>query len=94
MLPGAGSEDFYRVTLTGCGQVDAAELKRKFSMFPNLELRDNTEEPLDIWGSAGEDTLEGVYFRLLKEQLKEDPETVKLAAEISRKLLRGREVKL
>lgn len=93
LLPGAGSEDFYRISLTGCGEVDIAQLKQRFAAFPNLELRDLTEEPVDLWADAGEDTLRGVYFRLLKEISAEDPNAL-LAAEISRKLLEGREVRL
>lgn len=95
LLPAAGSEDFYRVTLTGCGKVDLAQLKAKFAKFPNLELRDQTEPPLDIWGSADEDSLEGVYFGLLRQAMEAEPENarqIELAAEISRKLLTGREV--
>ena len=71
---------------------------RSFSHLPHLELTDRTEAPLDIWGSETGDTLEAIYFRLLKEQLADaDPETarrVTLAAEISRRLLEGREVML
>ena len=93
LLPGAGNENFYRITLTGAGAVDAEQLKRQFGAFPNLELRDLTEEPVDLWADAGEDTLRGVYFRLLQEISREDPNAV-LAAEISRKLLEGREVRL
>lgn len=95
LLPAAGSEDFYRVTLTGCGKADLAQLKANFPEFPNLELRDQTEPPLDIWGSADEDSLEGVYFGLLRRAMEAEPENarqIKLAAEISRKLLTGKEV--
>ena len=96
VLPAAGSQDFYRITLTGCGEVDTADLKRKLTAFPNLELRDKTEPPLDIWADAGEDTLEGVYFHMLREAMEnakpEVQEQIQLAAEISRKLLNGREV--
>ena len=92
-LPGAGSEDFYRISLTGCGTADVEALKRQFAAFPNLELRDNTEAPVDLWADAGEDTLRGVYFRLLREISEEDPNAL-LAAELSRKLLEGREVRL
>ena len=93
LLPGAGSEDFYRISLTGTGDVDVDALQRQFGAYPNLELRDLTEEPVDLWAEAGEDTLRGVYFRLLREIAQEDPNAV-LAAEISRKLLEGREVRL
>ena len=93
VLPGAGSEDFYRVTLTGTGTVDIPSLQKQFAGFPNLELRDRTEEPIDLWADAGEDTLRGTYFRLLQEKAREDPRA-RLAAEISQKLLSGREVRL
>lgn len=97
VLPVLGSQDFYRITLTGFGKVDMADLKRKLSRFPNLELRDRTEPPMDVWGAAGEDTLEGLYFGMLRKTLEREPEkekTVQLAAEISRKLLLGKEVTL
>ena len=96
-LPPAGSRDFFRVTLTGSGEADIARLTRRFSAVPNLTLRDETLPPLDIWGDTGADTLEGVYFRLLREAMEADPdsrEEIQLAAEISRKLLEGREVTL
>lgn len=93
LLPGAGSEDFYRISLTGSGEVDTEALKRRFAAYPNLELRDLTEAPVDLWADAGQDTLRGVYFRLLKQISQEDP-NAELAAEISRKLLEGREVRL
>ena len=97
VLPGMGSKDFYRISLTGSGEVDLAGLKQKFAAFPNLELRDKTEAPIDIWGDTDEDTLEGVYFRLLRNAMENDPanaERIQLAAEISRKLLSGSEVTL
>lgn len=97
ILPPAGSRDFFRVTLTGSGEADIAKLTRRFSAVPNLTLRDETLPPLDIWGDTGADTLEGVYFRLLREAMESDPdsrEEIQLAAEISRKLLEGREVTL
>ena len=97
VLPPAGSRDFFRITLTGSGEADLTELKQKFPQIPNLELRDETLPPLDIWGDTESDTLEGVYFRLLKEAMEHDPdsrEEILLAAEISRKILAGREVTL
>ena len=97
ILPPAGSRDFFRVTLTGSGEADIDKLTRRFSAVANLTLRDETLPPLDIWGDTGADTLEGVYFRLLREAMEADPdsrEEIQLAAEISRKLLEGREVTL
>ena len=93
-LPGQGSRDFYRVTLTGSVAADLTMLER----FPNLELRDRREEPVDLWSSAEADTLEGTYFRILRAAMdtasEEDGERIRLAAEISRKILLGREVTL
>lgn len=97
ILPAVPGDDFYRITLTGTGKVDLEELHREFSDFPNLTLRDKTEPPLEIWADADEDSLEGVYFGMLRKAMEDSPETarrVQLAAEISRKILTGREVKL
>lgn len=94
-LPGTPGNDFYRVFLTGSGEVDIPALKRRFSRFPNLELLDRTEAPVDIWAEADEDSLEGVYFHMLHKAMDAEPERadrIRLAAEISRKLLSGREV--
>ncbi len=99
VLPPVGNEDFYRITLTGTSQpLDLSALKQRYAHFPNLELRDKTTPPVDIWGSAGEDTFEGIYFQRLRSAMEAaDEETKKrlqLAAEISRKLLDGQEVVL
>ena len=96
-LPAAGSKDFYRVTLVGTGKVDLPALKGGLGAFPHLQLRDKTEEFADIWPDAEEDTLEGIYFQMLRRAMDSDPAAAKhvqLAAEISRKLLRGKEVTL
>ena len=97
VLPAVPGEDFYRVTLTGNCIVDLEELKREFADFPNLELRDRTEPPVEIWPDADKDSLEGIYFGMLRKAMEDSPENarqIQLAAEISRKLLSGREVKL
>ena len=94
-LPASGGKDFYRISLTGNGIVDMNALSEAFPQFPNLELRDRTEPPIDIWADADEDSLEGIYFAMLKKAMEADPEQadrIRLAAEISRKLLSGREV--
>lgn len=97
LLPAAGSTDFYRITFTGPSEkLDTDALLRP--EFPNLVLRDRTTPPVDLWGSAGQDTFEGRYFKLLQDALAtaepDAKETVLLAAEISRKLLDGQEVEL
>ena len=90
VLPPVESDDFYRVTLTGeCEPFDLASLQ--FPQFPNLELRDRTAPPADLWGCIGEDSLEGVYFKILHDM---DSDTALLAAKISRRILDGREVAL
>lgn len=99
VLPAAGSRDFYRITLTGeSAGVDLNQLSAALSRFPNLELRDRTVPETDIWGNAGDDTLEGIYFGLLKQQLNsadaDTAEALTLAARISRQLLDGQEVAL
>ena len=97
VLPAGGSRDFLRVTLTGCGEIDMQMLYRELAAYPHLELRDKTEPPVELWANSGEDTLEGVYFRMLRQSALEDPENeeiIRLAAEISRKILQGREVTL
>lgn len=97
VLPAVANENFYRVTLTGeSDPIDLEELQNQWAAFPNLILRDQTVRPLDIWGSVGQDNFEGVYFAMLREAMAqaEDPETVLLAAKLSRKLLEGMEVDL
>ena len=97
VLPAGAGNDFYRITLTGDGPVDLETLRAGFRLFPNLELRDRTDPPLDIWGATDEDSLEGIYFGMLRRAMDSDPENaerIRLAAEISRKLLSGREVVL
>ena len=99
LLPAVGDENYYRVTFTGESvALDLDELCCEFAQFPNLELRDRTVPPVDIWGSANQDTLEGVYFRLLKDAVAtaddETRETLTLAARISRQILDGQEVRL
>ena len=98
VLPAVGSDDFYRITLVGeCEKPDLQALRAEYSRFPNLELRDRTQRPVDVWASMGEDSLEGSFFHLLHEELKGDEEEnriVTLAAKIARKILDGGEVVL
>ena len=95
LLPPAGSNDFYRITLTGYRTGEKAVAPAGFA---NLELRDDTVPETDLWGSAGEDTLEGIYFGMLRDAMQAGDEAqqrrIRLAAEISRQILDGQEVKL
>ena len=98
-LPPVGNTDFYRITLTGPSEpLDLDVLKAEYSRFPNLMLRDATVLPVDVWSSAGEDTFEGVYFKLLHDALEHaDTDTqrqIRLAAKISRQILDKQEVVL
>lgn len=99
LLPPVGNENYYRVTLTGCCEVpDLAKLQAEYAHLPNLVLRDKTTRPVDIWGSLGEDSFEGVYFGLLRQAMESADEAEKqellLAARLSRQLLEGQEVVL
>jgi uncharacterized protein YukE len=73
-------------------------LSRQFSQFPNLELRDRTTAPVDIWAGAGEDSFAGMYFQLLQNAMADSDEDtrrqIRLAARISRQILDGQEVRL
>ena len=91
-LPPQGNDDFYRITLRGS---DMGDISGFMERFPHMTFRDRRESVQDLWETAGEDSLEGVYFRMLQERAgSEDESIARLAAEISRKILRGEEVRL
>lgn len=92
-LPAAESGDFFRITLTGAAEVEEKLLESVSGRFPNLVFRDRTDPPVDLWADVAEDTFRGTYFRLLQELARSD-ETATLAADISRRILSGREVPL
>ena len=98
LLPPAENSDFYRVTLTGSEEGTVEELKARFPWLPHLEFIEHRMPKTDPWERMGEDSLEGVYFRLLRRKLEqanpEEAERIGLAAEISRKILDNREVAL
>ena len=99
VLPPVASSDYYRVTLVGsCGAPDLAKLQAEYPHIPNLVLRDKTTRPVDVWGSLGQDSFDGVYFGMLKSAMEnapqEEKEEILLAAQISRQLLEGQEVSL
>ncbi len=99
ILPNLPTSDFYRVTLTGyCGGVDIRTVAAAFPHIPNLTVRDETLPESSLWSALGADSLEGVYFGLLHEGCESDSAMIrrraKLAAQLSRKILDGQEVKL
>lgn len=98
VLPPTRSEDLFRVTLTGTEIPNIPELKRHFANLAYLELLDQTRRPTEIWEYAQEDSLRGMYFQLLQQQLakasQEQAEVIRLAAELSQALLEDREVTL
>ena len=89
-LPPVGNDDYYRITLTGV--YEDADIGAICGKFPNLELSDRRTPAADIWGSADGDSLEGTFFRILRN-MDESPER-NLAARIARQLLDGQEVAL
>lgn len=97
-LPPVETSDFYRVALTGSWDNALWEMKKHFDYLPNLELTDRREKQPPLWERADEDTLEGTYFRLLQalrqEAEPELDECILLAAEISARILEGKEVVL
>ena len=99
LLPPVGNDNFYRITLTGESEpLDMAALRARYDRFPNLELRDKTVLPLDVWKALGEDSFEGTYFGLLHRALEnadqQTQERIQLAARICRQILDGQEVTL
>ncbi len=99
ILPPGGSRDHFRITLTGEAEPDAVRrMAPRLEDYPNLTLFDETSAPCDIWEDAGEDSLCGLFFGILRSAAADaDPETAKkleLAAKISRRILQRREVEL
>ena len=99
VLPPEGSRDHIRVRLTGeisAGATDGLALR--FGDFPNLTILDETVVAGNVWDNADDDTLTGMFFRILRDGTGEaDPDTARtleLAARIGRKILEGREVEL
>ena len=75
-VPSGTENDTYRIILRGeCEPPELSALYDALSPdFFGLELQDKTVPPLDLWRAAGEDTLKGVYLRMLKERYDAAPE--------------------
>lgn len=70
-LPQHTERDIYRLILTGeyGGAIYIQFLKDKFAdRFFHLSIQDITRPPRDIWASAGDDTLRGIFLRTLKQK--------------------------
>ncbi len=99
-LPAQAEDNLYRIRLRGqCDNVSLPALSRSLEGRAfYFELLDETELPRDLWNTAGEDSLEGIFFRLLQEGAQEageeDREIFTLAAKLSRRILEGQEVEL
>ena len=98
LLPSSECQDFYRITLTGRGEADIPALLKKYTGPAYLEFRNRTKPKRELWDCIGEDSFQGVFFDLLHGALEQaDPqeaETIRLAAELSRRILDGEEVEL
>ena len=98
ILPPAAVNDYFRITLTGEWEdADPDALGRQFSQYRHLDLIDRTTPPVDLWAETGNDTLEGIYFQMLRSRMEQEPhlaEQIRLAAKLSRAILDGREVQL
>ena len=81
VLPAQAEHDIYRVIFTG--EAEAPDLDAVYRAlsprFFGLELRDKTVPPVDLWKAASEDTLKGVYLRILKEKYDAAPEEERAA---------------
>ncbi len=75
-LPAGTEEDVCRVILTGEGEVpDPAALERALApRFYALTLLDRTRLPRELWARREEDTLTGLFLRLMWDRHQADPE--------------------
>ena len=90
-----------RVALSASEEVPAGAtdgLSLGFGDYPNLTILDETTVLGNVWDNAEDDTVTGLFFRILRDGAREaDPDTARtleLAARIGRKILEGREVEL
>lgn len=98
VLPPAGGADYYRVTLNGYGSQSELDASRLRETYPHLEIKNRMLPEMQLWGPENDDTLEGVYFQMLRHAMDSGDdalrETALLAAKISRQILDGQEVRL
>lgn len=99
VLSACRDRDHIRIRVTGESHPETMDrLRARYREMPNLTILDETVPLGDIWECAGEDSLTGLFFRILRDEARSaDPATARqleLAARISRKILDGREVEL
>lgn len=71
ILPDTAAEDICRVVFTGETKdgIDLRALERELShRFFSFELRDETRVSRDLWHSAGEDSLRGIFLAELRKR--------------------------
>lgn len=96
-LPAAPTDDYFRLVLIGANSADKKSLESDYTYLPHLEVLDRRitiEDPMKL---IREDSFRGVYFKNLFEQIENSPEmesAIRLAAEISQKIMTGLEVDL
>ena len=81
------ARDHYRIILTGTAEtLDLKDLTEQLRpRFAEVEVRDQTRIPRDLWEKKDEDSLRGVFLRRLREKMdhaktKEEQDLVRLAA--------------
>ena len=77
-LPTDTDRDIYRIALTGAfdGRLDVNALTKKLEdRFFHLDIRDETRVRRDIWASAEEDTLRGLFLRKMRQRYEAGNET-------------------
>ena len=102
-LPPDGTNDIYRIVLTGESREDGVHLPALYPLvqdrFYHVTLRDETSIFRDIWARIGEDTLTGLFLKRMKKaldtaQTQEEKEKVTQAVRFGLAALEGREDKL
>ena len=96
-LPENAKNDICRIIFTGESEpLDLQALHASLAPhFYTLQLRDETTPKLDIWQSAGDDTLKGEFLSILQEKLasanEEERAVLELAARLGVAAMEGRE---
>lgn len=90
-LPDGTERDIYRIILKGEAEPpNLRALERALSpRFYGLTLRDETVPGRDIWAEASEDSLKGLFLKLLSARRTEDPGLYELAARLGMAAMEG-----